>query len=209
MNIYLSYIVLTFFTYSAFGKTILESGTSDFFKIQKSQQGNEIEVEVFNLQGKLLSSEKILMEENKFKNYTWSQLQTGEKVELELKKNKLQFKSEHKKKTIELSDDQLKKIVLPPLLTNSLLERIKTSPEANKFEVTVIVPDKMMTLDFNFEKEVQNKDQSVWVLKPNSFFVGLIVGPVTMVFDKELNLIKIKNIMLPIKPTQKTEILFK
>jgi hypothetical protein len=209
MKIHLYYITLLFFTFSAYGKTILESGTSDFFKIQKSQQGNELEVEVFNLHGTLLSSEKILLGETNFKNYSWSQLQTGEKVELELKKNKLQFKSEHKKKTIELSDDQLKKIVLPPLLTNSLLERIKKNPVADTFEVTVIVPDKMMTLDFNFVKEVQNKDQSVWVLKPNSFFVGLIVGPVTMVFDKELKLLKIKDIMLPIKPTQKTDIIFK
>jgi hypothetical protein len=209
MKLYPALLLLSFLTITAYGKTILESGTSDFFTIQKSQDGNEIEVEVFDLKGKLLSTEKILMEKNEFKSYSWSQLQTGDKVELELIKNKLHFKSENKKKTIELSEEELNKIVLPPLLTNSLVERIKKSPGEKKFDVTVIVPDKMMTLNFNFERLDKNNDQSVWVLRPNSFFVGLIVGPLTITFNKDLKLIKIKDIMLPIKPTQKTDILFK
>ncbi len=73
----------------------------------------------------------------------------------------------------------------------------------------VIVPDKMMTLDFNFKKINENSDQSEWILEPDSFFVGLIVGQVTIYFDKNLKLLKIKDITLPIRPTQKTDILFK
>jgi ribosomal protein L25 (general stress protein Ctc) len=196
-------------TPSAFCKTILESGASDFFTIQKTQEGNEIEVLVQDLKGNKLSDEKIKIEQGQFTIYSWQQFQTGEKVKLELKNNKVHFSSEDKNKVIELSTDELKKIVLPALLTDSLVTRIKQAPKAKKFEVMIIVPDKMFLLNFNFELKSQDKEKSVWVLNPDSFFVGLVVGPVTFTFDKDLKLLKIKDIMLPIRPTQKTEIVFK
>jgi hypothetical protein len=161
-------------TSSVLSKTVLESGTSDFFTIQKSQEGNEIEVLVQDLKGKKLSDEKIIIEQGHFTTYSWQQFQTGEKVKLELKNNKIHFSTEDKKKTMELSADELKKIVLPPLLTDSLITRIKQAPTAKKFEVMVIVPDKMLLLNFNFEQKSQDKEKSVWVLNPDSFFVGLI-----------------------------------
>jgi hypothetical protein len=204
------HLVLLFsLTFSVYGRTLMEDGASDFFTIKKFQEGNEIDVEIFDLKGTKLSSERIILDNDLFKSYSWKQLQTGDKVDLELKDNKLHFKSDDKKKTIQFSKEELKKIVLPPLLTNSLLARIKKNPEAKKIELIVIVPDKMMTLEFNFEKKAENKKETEWVLNPNSFFVGLIVGPVKMTFDKDLKLLKIKDITLPIKPTQKTEIIFK
>lgn len=191
------------------GRELIENGASDFFTLQKFQQGNVIEVEVYDLKGKKLSVEKIQAENDTFKTYMWNQFQTGDSVELELNKNQLHFKSEKKKKSLSFSDDELKKLVLPPLLTNALLSRIKENPKSKKFDLIVIIPDKMMTLDFIFEKKSENPNEMIWVLNPDSFFVGLIVGPVTITFDKSLKLLRIKDIILPIRPTQKTEINFK
>ena len=202
-------LLLLLLASSAFSKTILESGVSDFFTIQKTQEGNEIEVLVQDLKGYKLSEEKIMIKQGQFITYSWQQFQTGEKVKLELKNNKIHFVSEDKKKVMELSAEELKKIVLPPLLTNSLVARIKQAPQTKKFEVMVIVPDKMMLLNFNFVLKSQDKEKSVWELNPDSFFVGLVVGRVTFTFDKDLKLLKIKDIILPIRPTQKTEIVFK
>lgn len=201
--------LLLLLTFSVCAKTILENGVSNIFTIQKSIKGSVIEVQVLDLKGNKLSEEKIDMENNQFKTYAWKQFQTGEQVKLELKNNKIHFKSEDKEKVIEVSREELKKLVLPPLLTNSLVERIKQSPNSKKFAVMVLVPDKMLLLNFHFERESENNGNSVWVLKPDSFFVGLVVGPVTFNFDKDLKLLKIKDIILPIRPTQKTEIVFK
>lgn len=191
------------------GRELIEKGASDFFTIQKFKQGELLEVEIYDLQGKKLSVEKIQTENDTFKKYIWNQFQTGESVELELKKNKLHFKSEKKEKSISLSDGELRKLVLPPLLTNALLSRIKENPKSKKFDLIVVIPDKMMTLDFIFERKSKTESETEWVLNPDSFFVGLIVGPVTITFDKNLKLLRIKDITLPIRPTQKTEINFK
>lgn len=193
---------------SAQAKTILEKGASEFFTLEKSQDGNEIEVIVKDLQGKALSVEKIQTEQDQFKTYAWQQLQTGDAVKLELTDHELKFKSDEESKTIKLSTKEREKLVLPPLLTDALQKRIRKSPQSKKFEITVIVPDKMLTLDFDFEKKSENADGSEWVLNPDSFFVGLIVGPVTINFDKNLKLKRIKDITLPIRPTQKTQIVF-
>ena len=157
MNKMIHLFLLFSFISSVYGKTIIEDGASDFYTIKKFQEGNEIEVEVFDLKGTKLSAEKIIIENDVFKSYSWRQLQTGDKVDLELKDHALHFKSDDKKKTIKFSNAELKKIVLPPLLTNSLIARIKNNPDAKKFELIVIVPDKMMTLEFNFEKKSFDK----------------------------------------------------
>jgi hypothetical protein len=204
----IQYIFFFIFTQYAFGQTILEKGESSFFRIQKVQTGNSIEVLVTDLKGVKLSEERIFMEQGQFKDYAWTQYQTGEKVNIELRQNKIIFNSKGKKKIIDLSNEELKFLTLPPLLSSTLIERIKKNPNEEKFEVVVIVPDRMLLLRFKFIKTSEKDEVSEWLLKPNNFFIGLLVGPVIFQFDKNYNLKKIKNITLPIRPTTKTEINF-
>ena len=204
----IQYIFFFIFTQYALGQTILEKGESSFFRIQKVQTGNSIEVLVTDLKGVKLSEERIFTEQGQFKDYTWTQHQTGEKVNIELRQNKIIFHSNGKKKIIDLSNEELKFLTLPPLLSCTLIERIKKNPNEEKFEVVVIVPDRMLLLRFKFIKTSEKNEVSEWLLKPNNFFIGLLVGPVIFQFDKNYNLKKIKNITLPIRPTTKTEINF-
>lgn len=114
----LPFLLLLCFLSPAFSNTILESGESDFYSIHKSQEGNEIDVDISDLKGTILSSEKILLQNDQFQKYSWKQFQTGETVELELKTNKLHFKSPDKEKTINLPFDEFISFILLIVLKN-------------------------------------------------------------------------------------------
>lgn len=197
---------------------ILEKGTSSlkdqdnlpWFTIKKIKHSNSIEVLVEDSQGKAMSQESITLNGDQFSDYQWRQAQTKESVELKLRGDELSFsyketpESEVKSKKMELTKEELEKLILPPLLTDELVRRLKKEPKSKMFQVLVIVPDKRMTLNFNFIKKSENTEGQHWKLEPDSFFVGLIVGPVDIYLTKDLRLKKIKDIMLPVKMVEKS-----
>lgn len=192
------------FSLNVRSETLLEHGTSKNFQIKKYQKENQFQIIIEDLKGQKLSVEKITMLGEQFAHYEWKQYQTNDEVQISLEDKKLSFKSEDDKKTLKLSKSELSRTVLPPLLTDYLRRRIKAEPKIKEFEVKVIIPDKMMLLDFHFKK----KKDFQWILEPDSFFVGLVVSTVTFEFDENDKLKTISDIMLPIKPTAKADIKF-
>lgn len=209
--------IFIFFPFLVRGQQVGEEGVSDFFQLMKTQEDAWMSIKMFDLKNSLLSWEKIKLSEgrNHFISYEWTQYQTEEYAAVTLEELNLKIDYQKNKaatvevKNIHLTQEEKNLLTLPPLISFYLSQKLKENPSGKKFDLIIIVPDKMLLLNFTLSKTNEDESQIEWELKASNFFVRLVVGPVYFIYNKGGKLLRIRDITLPVRPLQKTQIIFK
>ena len=173
--------------------------------------------------GPLSQESYTLAEDGSLKSYHWTQLQTSESASIEKAGRQLRFTYQAgsnqplQESQLTLSEKESQSLVVPPMLSDSILSHWTELEEKKSVNLLIAVPDRRDIFSFRIEREaVEASDQVSFVLKPTSFFVKLVVSPVHFVFHRNRKLLKVLGIRPPVKlkqpdgklETPKTDIIF-
>jgi hypothetical protein len=141
-------------------------------------------------QGVVLSKETLQLDnESQWTSYLWEELQTEERIRIDVLCHQLQFNFDTKRmgkgtKTLKIDQEEQKALVLPPLLLDYALQNWTQLMKQGRLELVLIVPERQDTFRFHFTRESPQKEGTeTLVLEPNSFFVSLVVDPIKFVFS--------------------------
>lgn len=179
------------------GKT---SGDPDF--IQKSQierKENDVILwtsEIRDLTGQLIMTEKAEIKDNEIQLQKIQQLQILEAYELDRKMNNVIFKTFkienneqiEKSKSKEIKVDQ--KFITGPSTTFNIQNKWNDLAAGKTIEVEFGVFELERKVNFSLSKHEENEQTMTVKLKPSNFFIGMLVEPLFMEFDRNTKLIK-------------------
>ncbi len=182
------------FSYEQVGYSTLQLNGKPWFELH-SKEENGVATIIFKNDSGILSEEKVISKEGKVVNYSWSQLQTGQKIEIARSDSTLLITEDGKTKKIKLSKEESELLLFPPMLSQFLSEKVRKDPKISQIPLFIIAPDKALVLKFQFNK-IKNAE---WILKADSFFVRLVVPEITFLLNDNYDVSAIRRITPPVK----------
>lgn len=100
------------------------------------------------------------------------------------------------KKEFSLSEDEIKRATVPPLLADSIRWNWQSLEKTGSHEIVLFVPDRRDYFRFRF---VRQADKSEFVFSAVNPFLRLLVDPITLVFSKAQELCHVKGATVPVQ----------